>query len=308
LRVPSTHQRGLQDAAAAIAGPQNAVSTRLAPVLASPSRGRLVDLAQWLATCQRQSQPREPSRTRLVLVAAKPNDDDPRLVVRAEALRVALRRIDVAAFTADNDRSIDDQAIDMAIDAGIAMADAEAEAGTDLLLLALPGPPTVETLALTSVCADVEPAKVIERGAATTDPQQWMTRLRDIRDRRLRLVGQRHNPQQLLRIVGDPALAFAAGLLLQSAARRTPVVLDGSRALAAALVASGAAEEAHGWWAVSDLPAEPMARVAQNHLRPLRILDLDAANGDGSSALLSVPILREATAVPQTEPRDADAQ
>jgi NaMN:DMB phosphoribosyltransferase len=295
LRVSATNQRNLQDAGAAVAGPQTVVATRLASVLATPERGRLVDLAQWLAGCQRESIPTEPSRVRLVLVAPAGSTASPRIAARADALNIALRDVSIDADT------------NAAVEAGIALADAEADEAADLILLALPGFSTAGTLALASACAEVEPSKIVERGAPATDPRTWMAHLAEIRDRRFQLSESNHDPQRMLRLAGDPALAFATGLLVQAAARRTPVVLDGTRALTAALVAASVVEDASGWWVASDLSAESAARLGADRLDLLRVLNLDAASGDGTSALLSVPILREAVAVPQTEPRDADA-
>jgi nicotinate-nucleotide--dimethylbenzimidazole phosphoribosyltransferase len=239
---------------------------------------------------------------RLALVAEE-ETEDASIAARAEALNVALHGVNLVAGDAP-----DAGAIDAAIEAGISMADSEADAGTDLLLLALPGAVSATMLAVACACSELEPAKVIERGITTTDPQRWMARLAAIRDQRARMAEHSHDPQRVLRIAAEPALAFATGLLLQSAARRTPVVLDGTKAITAAVAAAAAVEDARGWWAASDLSAHPVAQLAAARLDLLTVLNLSASTGDGSSALLSVPILREATRVPQTGARDADEQ
>ncbi|HEY3737062.1 MAG TPA: nicotinate-nucleotide--dimethylbenzimidazole phosphoribosyltransferase [Jatrophihabitans sp.] len=296
--MSATSPRSLEDAAADVAGPSAVVATRLSESLADPARGRLADFAQWLASCQRTALPAVPSRVRLVLIGT--GTRDAAVATKADALDVAVRYT-----VADSDS-------DSAIASGIAMADAEADAGTDLLILALPTPEPgdaeVSTLAVVCAFAGVEPAKVLARGAAATDPDRWMARLVAVRDKRLELVGHLHDPPRLLAAADNGALSFATGLLLQSAARRTPVVLDGVGALTAALAASAAEPAAPGWWIRSDTTHEPVGELIAALLRIPAVLGLDAARGDGTSGLLSVPILRESVTVPQTETYERGSQ
>ena len=58
-----------------------------------------------------------------------------------------------------------------------------------------------------------------------------------VRDGMRRARPVAHDPARMLGVLGSPELALLSGLLLRSAARRTPAVLDGPTPLAAALVA-----------------------------------------------------------------------
>ncbi len=235
MSAPSTTS-ALERAAAEVVGPASVVSTQVAIALSDPARGRLADLAQWLASCQRVSMPRIGHRARLVVVDSTVAARDATIAAKADSLDVALRH------------TIAGSNVDVAIAAGIAMADGEADGGSDLLLLALPGRPRASTLAIVSALTGIEPARVLARGVAAIDPEEWMGRLIAIRDSRVRAMPHVANAHRLLNAVDEPVLGFATGLLLQSAARRTPVVLDGLGALTAGLIAASVAADAAGWW------------------------------------------------------------
>jgi nicotinate-nucleotide--dimethylbenzimidazole phosphoribosyltransferase len=100
----------------------------------------------------------------------------------------------------------------------------------------------------------------------------------------------------LLAALGSPLVAAAAGFALRAASRRTPLLLDGTAPLAAALLCVDTQSRAREWWQVADTsPDRAHARVLERlELRPL--LDL-GAGGDGTAGLLAVAVLRAAVIV-----------
>jgi nicotinate-nucleotide--dimethylbenzimidazole phosphoribosyltransferase len=104
-------------------------------------------------------------------------------------------------------------------------------------------------------------------------------------------------PLEALALVGGLEHAAIAGFLLGAAAARTPVVLDGVIAGAAALVAAALAPEAVGYWVAGHRSAEPGARVALDHLGLEPLIDLDLRLGEGSGAVLAVHLVQAAAAV-----------
>ena len=87
-----------------------------------------------------------------------------------------------------------------------------------------------------------------------------------------------------------------SGFLLQAAVRRTPVLLDGVVSGAAALVAHRIAFLARGWWLAGHCSTEPAHRRALDRLQLVPILDLGLRLGEGTGALLALPLLRAAGA------------
>ena len=85
-----------------------------------------------------------------------------------------------------------------------------------------------------------------------------------------------------------------AGLLLGGASLRTPVILDGVSAGAAALVARAIAPEALAACIAGHRSAEPGHVAALNKLGLRPLVDLDLRLGEGTGALLALPIVQSA--------------
>jgi len=83
---------------------------------------------------------------------------------------------------------------------------------------------------------------------------------------------------------------------VQAAGRRTPVVLDGVVSGAAALVAHRVAFRSALWWVAGHRSVEPAHGLALDRLGLTPVLDLGLRLGEGTGALLALPILRGAQA------------
>lgn len=104
-------------------------------------------------------------------------------------------------------------------------------------------------------------------------------------------------PVDVLAQVGGLEHAGLAGFILGAAARRTPVLLDGVIAGSAALVAQALAPNAAAYCIAGHRSVEPghTSALATLGLRPL--VELDLRLGEGSGAVLAVPLVRSAAAV-----------
>jgi NaMN:DMB phosphoribosyltransferase len=239
--------------------------------------GRLAELLEWLAGTQGRCPPIGPKRPRCVVLGA-PSGGLPDL---AASLDVGL--VSLVPPTAD------------AFAAGVAAADAEIEAGADLLALVVPDDKATTTAAvLVSLLTGAEPVALLPRGADALDTDRWIGRAAAIRDARRRLAAMRTRPDELLAAIDSPLLSMAAALVMRAAARRTAVVVDGTAAVAAALLCADVQLRARDWVQVADTNADRVhARaVEQLALRPL--LALGTGRGDGTAGVLAVAILRAA--------------
>lgn len=88
-----------------------------------------------------------------------------------------------------------------------------------------------------------------------------------------------------------------AAFLAQAAVRRTPVILDGVVATAAALLADQMAPGARAWWVAGHRSAEPAHSIALRHLGLEPLLEYGMRLGEGSGAVAALPILKHAVAV-----------
>nr|MDT0667541.1 nicotinate-nucleotide--dimethylbenzimidazole phosphoribosyltransferase [Micromonospora sp. DSM 115978] len=105
-----------------------------------------------------------------------------------------------------------------------------------------------------------------------------------------------NDPVGLVQKVGGADLAVLAGLLVQAAVRRTPVVLDGVVICAAALVAERIAPGAKAWWIAGTRSTEPAQHLVLDALGLRPLLDLGMRLGEGTGALLAVDVVAAAQA------------
>jgi nicotinate-nucleotide--dimethylbenzimidazole phosphoribosyltransferase len=98
----------------------------------------------------------------------------------------------------------------------------------------------------------------------------------------------------LLAAIGGADLAAMTGLLVGAAARRTPVLLDGVVSGACALVAQRIAYRTPQWYLAGHRSTEPAHAAALERLGLDPLLDLGLRLGEGSGALVALPLLRAA--------------
>jgi nicotinate-nucleotide--dimethylbenzimidazole phosphoribosyltransferase len=106
-----------------------------------------------------------------------------------------------------------------------------------------------------------------------------------------------HDPLGTLAALGGFEHAALAGYLLAAAALRVPVVLDGVIAGSAALAACALAPEVIGCLVAGHRSAEPGHAICLAHLRLRPLVDLDLRLGEGTGALLALPIVQSAARV-----------
>ena len=101
----------------------------------------------------------------------------------------------------------------------------------------------------------------------------------------------------MLAAVGGFEHAALTGFFLGAAAMRVPVVLDGVTPCAAALAAQAFAPESVAAFVAGHRSVEPGASAALAHLGLRPLLDLDLRLGEGSGALLALPLVQASARV-----------
>jgi nicotinate-nucleotide--dimethylbenzimidazole phosphoribosyltransferase len=102
------------------------------------------------------------------------------------------------------------------------------------------------------------------------------------------------DPLGALAAVGGLEHAALAGVILGGAAARRPVILDGVNAVAAALVATALRPEALGYLVAGHRSPEPGATHGLAALGLAPLLEMGMRLGEGTGALLALPLLRAA--------------
>ncbi|PSJ24244.1 5,6-dimethylbenzimidazole synthase [Streptosporangium nondiastaticum] len=181
-----------------------------------------------------------------------------------------------------------------ALEVGIETARDLVAAGNKALLTGEMGiANTTVSAALISVYTEADPAEITGRGTGIND--EMHARKIDVVRRALELhQPDPKDPIGVLAAIGGLEHAALVGLILGGASLRTPVILDGVSAGAAALVARAIAPEALAACIAGHRSAEPghVAALTKLGLRPL--VDLDLRLGEGTGALLALPVVQSA--------------
>lgn len=104
-------------------------------------------------------------------------------------------------------------------------------------------------------------------------------------------------PEDALAAFGGLEIAAMAGALIGTAHRQRPALVDGFIATSAALVALAARPEAAAYTIFAHRSHEPGHRLMLDHLEVSPVLDLDLRLGEGTGALLALPLLRASCAM-----------
>lgn len=185
---------------------------------------------------------------------------------------------------------------EQAFRAGMAMADEEIDSGADVLI---PGDMgianTTPAAALIGLLGNQDAAAVTGRGTGIDD-EAWMRKTVAVRDAMRRGRGYIGDPIQLLATMAGPDFSAMTGFLLQSARRRTPVILDGLVSGACAMLAHRISFRVSRWFVAGHRSVEPAHKFVLDRLQLQPLLDYQLRLGEGTGALLSLPILRAAQA------------
>jgi len=184
-----------------------------------------------------------------------------------------------------------------AVEVGIGVADALVEAGAGCLLTGDMGiANTTPAAALIAAFTGADPATVTGRGTGIDDPT-YARKVAVVTAALHRHAPDPADPLGVLAAVGGLEHAALAGFLLGAAAHRVPVVLDGVIAASAALAAAAFAPDSVAAMVAGHRSAEPGATVALAHLGLVPLLDLGMRLGEGSGAVLALPIVASAVRV-----------
>lgn len=218
---------------------------------------------------------------------AKPPADHP--VVHSAAIMNGTRDLRVEpAMTTDECTA--------AILAGASLAHRMIDTDADLLALGDMGiANTTPSAALIAAFTGQSPELVTGRGTGIDD--RTLDLKKTVVADALARHGEDRDPLRTLASLGGLEHAALAGVALAAAARRVPVLLDGVNTVAAALAAVALCPDVLGYLIAGHRSVEPGASAGLAHLGLQPILDLELRLGEGTGALLAVPIVRSAAAV-----------
>jgi nicotinate-nucleotide--dimethylbenzimidazole phosphoribosyltransferase len=287
--------------------------------------GKLEGLSVWLAGVQGACPPRRLARRRLVVfagdhgvaslgVSAYPAEVTAQMVANMRAggaacsvlarlhdVGVRIEEVSVGTPSAPISLApaVSREVAEAAFARGVAVADEEVDAGADVLIAGDMGIGN-STVAAALVCAatGAEPVAAVGRGTGVDDAG-WSRKVAVVRDAVRRASWTTYPgepPVALLAELGGADVAALTGFLVQAATRRTPVVLDGVVPGACALAGSLMEPDLARYLVAGHRSTEPAHRLALDALGLEPLLDLGLRLGEGTGALLALPLLDAAVA------------
>jgi nicotinate-nucleotide--dimethylbenzimidazole phosphoribosyltransferase len=203
-------------------------------------------------------------------------------------------------------RAAPPETIEAMLTHGWSVADEAVDGGSDLIVLGSCGAGGDGTAAaIVSRLTGAEIATLLARIVApdgSIDDTAWMLRCAAARDALHRIRNLDLLAKTLLSELAGSDVAVACGVILGATARRTAVMLDGPVAIAAALLARDLGSQSRLWLLLPDNGNHPTTKSAADVLGLEPLLDLKTGLGEGSAALLSLPLLRSALHLSQSLP------
>ncbi|MCF2531198.1 nicotinate-nucleotide--dimethylbenzimidazole phosphoribosyltransferase [Yinghuangia soli] len=217
-------------------------------------------------------------------------DTDPALLPDA----VARHRVRHSSGSIDRHDALTTAQAEQAFRTGMEIADAEIDGGADLLLVGDIGVGnTTAAAVLIGALTGTDAAAAIGRGSGIDDAT-WIRKCAAIRDALRRARPVLGDPLRLLAVSGGADFAGLSGFLLQAAIRRTPVILDGIASAAAALVVQRIAYRTPDWYLAGHVTPEPSHAKALDRMALDPLLDYKLRYGEGTGALLALPVVQAA--------------
>jgi nicotinate-nucleotide--dimethylbenzimidazole phosphoribosyltransferase len=184
-----------------------------------------------------------------------------------------------------------------AISAGIEVAGLLVEAGADLLVTGDMGIANTTPAATLIAAFTHSPAEAVTGRGTGVDDTTYARKVAVVGAGLARHAPDPADPVGVLAAVGGLEHAALAGFVLGAAARHTPVVLDGVIACSGALAAAALAPDAVGAMVAGHRSVEPGASVALAYLGLSPLIDIGLRLGEGTGALLAVPLVAGAVRV-----------
>lgn len=187
--------------------------------------------------------------------------------------------------------------LDKALAVGSAIADEEIDSGADVLIAGDMG------IANTTIAAAVvagltgsDASAVVGRGTGVDD--DGVRRKTAVVAAALkRSAAARGDPELVLRELGGADIAAMTAFILRAAERQVPVVLDGVFPTTAALIAETMAPGVRAYAVAGHRSTEPAQQIALERLGLTPLIDFGLRLGEGTGALLALPLLDAAVAI-----------
>ena len=207
---------------------------------------------------------------------------------------VASRRVRRSSGSIDVEDAMTRAECERALDLGTSLADEEIARGADVLIAGDMGIGNTTPAATLIGLLTGHPAAAVTGRGTGIDDAALARKTGTVAAAMARGAACLDDPVGLVAAVGGPDIAAMTGYLARAAVRGVPVVLDGIVSCAAALVAERLRPGSCAWWVAGHQSTEPASHLALDALGLHPVLDLGLRLGEGTGALLAIPVLNAA--------------
>jgi nicotinate-nucleotide--dimethylbenzimidazole phosphoribosyltransferase len=157
---------------------------------------------------------------------------------------------------------------------------------------------TTSASAITCALIGVAPDKATGHGTGVS-PEAYDHKVKVVEALGLKHFGGSPNqsPLDVLRCVGGLEIAAMVGMILSAAEHKRVIIVDGFISTAAATLAAAISPAVQGYLFAGHQSEEPGHRLLLDHLKLTPVLTLNMRLGEGTGAVLAIPILESAIAL-----------
>jgi nicotinate-nucleotide--dimethylbenzimidazole phosphoribosyltransferase len=196
-----------------------------------------------------------------------------------------------------HEAAMSEEQVLQALSVGVHLAHRAADRGENLVAIGEMGiGNTTSASALTCALTGASPTLATGRGTGVS-PATRAHKIAIVEAVLVKHFGDRPSPLEILRCVGGLEIAAITGMMLAAAALQLLVVVDGFISTAAAAVAVALAPNVRDYLIAGHRSQEPGHEVLLNHLKLRPVLTLDMRLGEGTGAVLAMPIIESAMAI-----------
>jgi nicotinate-nucleotide--dimethylbenzimidazole phosphoribosyltransferase len=181
-----------------------------------------------------------------------------------------------------------------AISVGLTLAEAAFAKGNNLLAVGEMGIGNTTAASVMTAALTGTPASLVTGRGTGLDSAAYDHKCRIVDAVVRRHFAQPKGAREILRCAGGLEIAAMTGMMLGAARRQIAIVIDGFISTAAAAIACGLAPAVRSYLFAGHQSQEPGHRVLLAHLNLEPILDLHMRLGEGSGAVLAMPVLEAA--------------
>jgi nicotinate-nucleotide--dimethylbenzimidazole phosphoribosyltransferase len=181
-----------------------------------------------------------------------------------------------------------------ALSVGLGLADVAFANGNNLIAVGEMGIGNTTAAGVMTAALTGEPAGLVTGRGTGLDNAAHEHKCRIVEAVISRHFTQAAGPREILRCAGGLEIAAMTGMILGAAQHQIAIVMDGFISTAAAAIACGLAPAVRSYLFAGHQSQEPGHRILLAHLRIKPILDLNMRLGEGTGAVLAMPILEAA--------------